>query len=96
MSVLVNVISGQSLLDLTLQATGDASNLLLIAMANKLVPSDPLPAGLVVVIPDTVKMNTDVVRHYQANGILPATALTEALAVPELTCEEKLYECFKP
>jgi len=92
----ITALNNQSLIDIAIQATGDASNLLLIAMHNNLVPTAQPLSGQIIEIPETVKMNTDVVRHYEANGILPATALSEELAVPELTCEEKLYECFKP
>ncbi len=87
----------QSLLDLALAATGSVDNMLQIAMHNGLVPSEALTPGQVVEIPDTVIVDSDILNYYQSNDIVPATALTEELleTVPELTCEEKLYECFK-
>lgn len=94
----ITALNNQSLIDLSVQLTGKPENFLKIAMANNLVPSEPIPAGLEIVIPEGLEIDTDIVRYYEANGILPATALDEILeqAATELTCEEKLYECFKP
>ena len=92
----VTVLHNQSLLDIAIQATGKAENLLKIAMANNLVPTEPLIPGAVLTIPDTVIMDADIVRFYGANNVLPATALTEEVTGEfALSCEEKLYECFK-
>lgn len=95
--MIVTAQHNQSLLDLALQATGSVDNMLQIAMHNGLIPSEPLVVGTLVAIPDTVIVDSDILNYYQANDIVPATALTEELleTVVELTCEEKLYECFK-
>ena len=91
----VTVLDNQTLLDIAVQTTGKAENFLKIAMANNLVPTAPIAPGSILVIPDNVEVDEDIVRYYKANNVLPATGLNEELAIPELTCEEKLYECFK-
>jgi hypothetical protein len=91
----IKALNNQSLLDVSLQTTGKPENYLKIAMANNLVPSETLPAGLEIAIPDNVEIENEIKRYYNANEILPATELQGAFTVPELNCEEKLYECFK-
>lgn len=91
----VTALNNQSLLDIAIQATGKAENLIKIAMENNLVPSDLIAPGTILTIPSAVEFDTDILRFYEANGVLPATALDEELQAVELSCEEKLYECFK-
>lgn len=91
----VTVLNNQSLLDIAIQTTGKAENLLKIAMENNLVPTETIAPGTVLLIPDTVENDENIVRYYKANNVIPATGLSEELSVIELTCEEKLYECFK-
>lgn len=94
----IQVYENQSLIDLAIATTGKPENFLKIAMANDLVPTAKLEAGTELTIPDGLEVDNDIVRYYQANGIQPATALNgviQAVVEPELTCEEKLYECFK-
>lgn len=93
----LTALNNQSLIDLAVQVTGKAENYLKIAMANNLVPSEPIPAGTEIKIPEGLEKDTDIVRYYQGNNILPATALDTVLeqTATELTCEEKLHECFK-
>jgi hypothetical protein len=90
----ITVLNNQTLLDTAIQTTGKAENWLKIAMANDLVPTEPIAPGTVLTIPDTVEMDEDIVRYYAANNIQPATLFLEEITI-ELTCEEKLYECFK-
>lgn len=73
----VTVLNNQSLLDISVQATGSALNYLLIAQANDIIPTDEIIAGTELIIPDGLVNDEDVLRYYQANGILPATALTQ-------------------
>lgn len=89
-------LNNQSLVDITMQLTGSANNLLIIAMYNGLVPSEPLTPGQIILIPEGVNVNTDVARYYKVNSILPATSISEEIQQTfEKSCEEKLYDCFK-
>jgi hypothetical protein len=91
----VTVLNNQTLLDIAIQATGKAENFLKIAMYNNLVPTYALVPGTVLTIPDGILKDEDILRYYNANGIVPATGITEELTTIELTCEEDLYQCFK-
>tara|TARA_B110000285_G_scaffold234059_1_gene309713 strand:- start:3426 stop:3710 length:285 start_codon:yes stop_codon:yes gene_type:complete len=93
--MIVIALNNQTLLDIAIQTTGKAENWLKIAMANDLVPTAPIAPGTVLMIPDTVDSDEAIVRYYSANGVVPATGLTEVLQIVELNCEQKLYECFK-
>jgi len=88
--------NNQSLIDLSIQATGSPLNWLKIALANALVPTAKVTPGMELSIPDGLVLNSDVARYYGANGIKPATALSDMMLLPQLSCEDKLYECFKP
>lgn len=94
----ITALNNQSLIDIAIATTGKAENFLKIAMANNLVPTAKLEAGAQLNIPDELEVDNDIVRYYDANGIQPATSISETIQTvlePELTCEEKLYECFK-
>jgi hypothetical protein len=92
----VTTLSNQSLLDIAIQATGKAENLLKIAMANDLVPTEPIAPGTILMIPDTVEMDEAIVRYYSANNIKPATALTEEIKEElELTFWQKVIKALK-
>jgi len=73
----VTVLNNQSLLDITIQATGKAENLIKIAMANNLVPSDLIAPGTILTIPEEIEKDEQIVNYYKANNIQSATALTE-------------------
>jgi hypothetical protein len=91
----ITVLHNQSLLDIAIQTTGKAENLLKIATENNLVPTEPLMPGAVLTIPDTVEMDTEIVKFYGANGIVPATALTEELQNINLTFWQKVVNTFR-
>lgn len=92
----VTVLNNQSLLDVGIQSTGMAENFLKIAIANNLVPTDFIAPGTILTVPDDIEKDETIVNYYNVNNVLPATAVEEELlTTPELTCEEKLYECFK-
>ncbi|MCI2229592.1 hypothetical protein MC378_10470 [Polaribacter sp. MSW13] len=82
-------------MDIAIQSTGKAENLLKIAMANNLVPTDQPAPGTVITIPESIEKDEQIVKFYKANNVVPSTALAEEIEAPELNCEEKLYECFK-
>lgn len=92
----ITALNNQTLIDITIQLTGTANNLLKIAMHNGLVPSEPLVPGQIILLPEGVSLNTDVSRYYEVNGVLPATSISEEIEQTfEKSCEDKLYNCFK-
>lgn len=91
----VKVLHHQTLLDISVQTTGIAENWLKIAKANNLVPTATIAPGTILTIPDVIEKEDEIVKYYTDNNILPATEATAELQIIELTCEEKLYECFK-
>ena len=92
----ITALNNQSLIDLSIQLTGKAENLLKLAMANNLVPSEPIPEGTEIVIPEGLEIDTDIVRYYEANGILPATQLNFELEEQiELTFLQKVHKILK-
>lgn len=72
------VRQGQNLLDLALQATGDADTALDIALANGLCLSDDLTVGQTVEVSDTLTGNENIRQLYVARAIRPATGITTA------------------
>jgi hypothetical protein len=92
----ITVLNNQSLIDIATQTTGIPENFLNIAIANNLVPTAVIEPGAVLTIPEEIEKDDQIVNYYQTNSIKIATAVQEELLTePELTCEEKLYECFK-
>ena len=73
----VTILNNQSLFDLSIQLTGTALNALEIAKANNIVPSVNLIAGEELIVPNTLVNEDDILRYYQANTLLPASALTQ-------------------
>lgn len=65
---------GQTLLDIALQHTGDASKALDIALANGISLSDNLEPGATLTLPDT-QGNKAMTQYYTVNNIMPATSL---------------------
>jgi hypothetical protein len=89
----VTALNNQTLVDIAIQTTGKAENFLKIAMANDLVPTEPIAPGTVLIIPDTVEIDEAIVRYYSANGVVPATQLTdEQTQTQELTFWEKVIK----
>ncbi len=70
------VRQGQNLLDLALQATGDADTALDIALANGLCLSDDLTVGQTIEVSDTLTGNENIRQLYAAHAIHPATGIT--------------------
>ena len=92
----IKVMNNQSLLDIAIQTTGKMSNFFWIAKENDIVPSNPLPVGTLLVIPEGIERDLEMVAFYARKGIVPATELDAQQQVEvDLTCEEKLYNCFK-
>lgn len=74
----ITVLNNQSLLDIAIQHTGSVENCFAIAAANGLAVSDLLSAGSILIIPGTLKNDTDILNYYTSKKIMPATALTRA------------------
>ena len=71
---MITVTSRQSVLDIALQHCGALEAAFDIAISNGISLSDDLAVGQQLVMPEpTDKM---MARHYNVNGILPATAIT--------------------
>lgn len=82
----VQIYENQSLLDLAMQTTGEASNAIFIAKANDMAISDEVEAGTELIIPELI-INDDIKRYYEANKVLPATALTQEQKDEVIGCE---------
>ncbi len=92
----VTVLNNQTLIDIAIQTTGKAENYLQIAMANNLVPTDKIAPGTILVIPEEIEKDEQIVNYYKANNIQPATALTEYQAKSlELTFWQKVIKTFQ-
>lgn len=91
----VSVLHNQSLLDIAIQATGKAENLLKIALANDLVPTDPIAPGTILTIPEDIEIDEQIVNYYKANNIKVATELTDIeIKAQELSFWEKVIKAF--
>ena len=64
----------QSLLDIAMQETGTAANLLAIAKANDLSLTDDMEAGDKLFLPDGLQIESKTIRKYKTDNIRPATA----------------------
>lgn len=69
--------NGQNLLDIAIQATGDAAEALTIALANGLCLTDDLEVGQEVDVPDEITGNANVKTYYRDRRLNPATAATD-------------------
>ncbi len=72
----VTVLHNQSLLDISIQHTGNVTNAFEIAKANSLAISDELSSGTELIIPESVVSNSDILNYYTSKAIQPATAIT--------------------
>jgi len=72
----VRVEPGQSLIDISLQHCGSVEALLELAQANGLSPTDTLTAGAA--FATAAPSSRAVANLYAVNGIIPATAVTQA------------------
>ncbi|UGU15221.1 hypothetical protein LS482_16230 [Sinomicrobium kalidii] len=77
------IIGYQSLLDMTLQETGSAENVLALALQNGLSLTEDLKPGQVIEIPEEVirEQDRDVVRYYQNRNHRPATAMQNDVVI---------------
>lgn len=71
----VTVLNNQSLLDIAIQLTGDPTNAIWLAQHNDFIPSNDIPAGAELEIPEGMVNNEDIKRYYEVNKIKPATGL---------------------
>ena len=69
-------MNGQNLLDIALQATGDAGAALQLAIANGLCLTDDLEAEQTIDIPSDIASDANVRAFYKERNIHPATGVT--------------------
>lgn len=77
----------QSLLDISAQEYGMAEGIVKIALANNISITDELIAGAELNIPDFENANKKVLKYYEENKIIPATADTQSLLMDEPECD---------
>ncbi|WP_312091089.1 hypothetical protein [Chryseobacterium sp.] len=77
------VLHNQNLLDFAIQHTGSVANAFLIAVANNMAVSDILVAGSVLLVPDNMVKDTDILNYYSSRAIQPATALQDLKIIKE-------------
>lgn len=73
MAATVKVMAGQSLLDITIQTTGEISNLMAVAAANSVSATALLEAGQLIVIPDGLTMRPNVLKILGGNFSKPSS-----------------------
>ncbi|OPB87802.1 hypothetical protein [Elizabethkingia occulta] len=77
------VLHNQSLLDIALQATGDAANAIQMAFVNGISITDALEPGTGITKTESPD-NTDIKNYYAAKSIQPATVnYNEKINYPE-------------
>lgn len=69
--------SGQNLLDIAIQTTGDASTALALALTNGLCLTDDLAVDFVINVPDDIGTDENIKSYYSARGYKPATGVTK-------------------
>lgn len=72
----IKVLNRQSILDISIQYTGDVQKCFDIAVANGMAVSDLLASGTSLTIPDELGKNSDVINYYTSKMIKPATGTT--------------------
>jgi len=71
------VLHNQSILDIAIQHTGSVFNAFDIALVNKISVSEPITAGMYIVIPENIIKNDRVLSYYKSNKTKPATGLKD-------------------
>lgn len=69
-------MNGQNLLDIAIQATGDAGEALALALANGLCLTDDLTVGQTIDVPDGMEGDANTRAYYRAKDLHPATGVT--------------------
>ncbi|MDR2472137.1 MAG: hypothetical protein LBD53_01055 [Tannerella sp.] len=70
----IKVLKYQSLFDIAIQETGDASNVFAIAAANGMSITDTPPES--VFVPDTIVTERKTKEYFAARGLKPATGIS--------------------
>lgn len=70
-------MNGQNLLDIAIQATGDAAEALVIAISNGLCLTEDLEVGQPVTIPENIPGDANVRAFYRERNLHPATGVTK-------------------
>ncbi|GAA5096953.1 hypothetical protein GCM10023210_31380 [Chryseobacterium ginsengisoli] len=77
------VLHNQTLLDISIQYTGNVENCFQIAIANGKSVSDDLTSGMTFEEPEALKIDDDILSYFKAKRIHPATGNIE-FAITEL------------
>lgn len=70
----ITVKDSQSLFDIALQYCGTVESAFAIAQANDISITDVLMPGSFLNIPDDIVQDTDVLKYYSQNSVIPANA----------------------
>ena len=71
-------MNGQNLLDIAIQATGDAAEALALAIANGICLTDDLNVGQEITVPADITGDANTKAFYRERNIHPATGVTTA------------------
>ena len=75
----VTALSGQSMLDLAVQTSGDATSAIALAIANNMPITETLiPATVLTTV---AVANRDIANYYTNKNLQPATALTNEIDI---------------
>ena len=80
------VKDSQSLFDIAIQECGTAEATIDIAQLNDFSITDDIPPGYELLLPEITPVDTNVIKYYSDNEIIPATADTAAYL--EVTIED--------
>ena len=90
---MVIVLNNQSLFDISIQEYGSVNYVFDLALANGLSITADLEPGTLLELPEVETDSTDIRDYYKANGIHPATGITELIPAETGECNFcKLFE----
>ncbi|MCO5229613.1 MAG: hypothetical protein M9958_00515 [Chitinophagales bacterium] len=87
----VTILNRQSLLDIALQETGIIEAAFDIAIANGLSVTDYAP-GAILMIPNNIVVNEQILKYYKSNKIQPATFMGELIISSNLYVDEDYWD----
>jgi len=73
----ITILNNQSLLDLSIQLTGNANNAFELGKVNNIAVTEELIAGDTIYMPEEMELNPMILKYYKLNKVIPASALTQ-------------------